>query len=254
MKILLVCPGVGKAWKEFGDLLKAEDRIIIKGDSCKRGFRLISQDPDISLIFVNSENIGDCGREFLRTSRVDRRIAQIPKIVVGTRFEPDVVAEYLNYEVFDIIVLPVEKETLDGKILRADKEGRPTILVVDDDPDIAGYLQDLFELERFRVVVTHSVEEAIASLQTNSISAIVSDILMPGQNGFDLLIHVKSEFPQIPVILITGYSGKYGPTEAIAMGADGYFTKPFKNLEMIYALKSVLSKYSRNPVWVKSEA
>lgn len=251
MKILLICPGRGKEWDEFREFLTSADRELITGDNCKQGFRLLSTNPDIDIIFVNAESINDGGRDFLRSSRVDRRIAQIPKIIVGTSFLPEMVTEYLDFDVFDIIVLPVEKATLEAKIMRADNEGRATILVVDDDPDIADYLQSLFVQERYRVIVNHSVNQAIETLQNNRISAMVSDVLMPGQTGFNLLIHVKAEYPHIPVILITGYSGKFGPTEAIAMGADGYLTKPFKNLEIVYALKAILSKYCNMAVRVK---
>jgi len=56
-----------------------------------------------------------------------------------------------------------------------------------------------------------------------------------------LMVSLKEENENVPVILITGHCGKYTPEQAIAEGADGYFTKPFKNIELLNTLRKTIS-------------
>jgi DNA-binding NtrC family response regulator len=69
---------------------------------------------------------------------------------------------------------------------------------------------------------------------------VSTDIRLPGRSGLELMVEIKGKYPGTPVILITGYAGQYSPKDAIAMGADGYFAKPFHNMDLIYTLRRVL--------------
>jgi len=101
-------------------------------------------------------------------------------------------------------------------------------------------------LERFRVITAGTAEDGIKILGEKHIDVVVSDIMLPGMRGTDLLALIKKDSPEIPVILITGFSGKITPQQAIAIGADGYFAKPFHNKDLAFTLRSVLQQYERN--------
>ncbi|MDX9858966.1 MAG: response regulator [candidate division Zixibacteria bacterium] len=130
--------------------------------------------------------------------------------------------------------------------------GSRTVLVVDDEVMILDILEQSLQRERFGVITATSVDQAIQYLESTRVHAVVSDMLMPGRNSFGLLVEVKERFPHIPVIIITGYSGRFSPKDCIAAGADAYCTKPFKNAEIVRTLRAVLarseSRVSGSPV------
>lgn len=69
--------------------------------------------------------------------------------------------------------------------------------------------------------------------------AVISDVLLPGISGFDLMVKIKQKDKNLPVILITDYEGENVLKEAEAAGADGYYKKPFDNRILINRLKQV---------------
>jgi DNA-binding NtrC family response regulator len=118
------------------------------------------------------------------------------------------------------------------------------VLLVDDESDILDILSETVELERCRTITAESVEKALEHLESYKVDLVISDILIPGMDGFELLAHIKENHPGIPVILITGYSGQYTPVKAMAAGAVRYLKKPFENTELVYALRSALESRS----------
>ena len=82
-------------------------------------------------------------------------------------------------------------------------------------------------------------------IASRQIFAIISDICMPGISGLDLLVKVKEIYPQMPVLLVTGQTGKYSREQAIAAGADGFMAKPFKNVEIATKLRVLIQSSRR---------
>lgn len=108
-----------------------------------------------------------------------------------------------------------------------------TVLVVEDDSDIRTYLQE--ELQRnFRVLSAVNGVQALNILEKEEISLVVSDVMMPEMNGFDLCRKIKSDIvlSHIPVILLTALSDDSQHIYGIAGGADEYIQKPF-NIEIV---------------------
>ena len=129
--------------------------------------------------------------------------------------------------------------------------GKRIVLIVDDEPEILNLLKNVLEIERFKVLTAESAEKALEVLTENKVHAIVSDILLPGITGIDLLVAIKQQYEHTPVILITGYSGKFTPQHAISAGADGYFKKPFRNLELVQTLRQVIQEYQHPKVMIQ---
>ena len=97
-------------------------------------------------------------------------------------------------------------------------DGPGTILITDDHADTATALAILLRDAGFDVALASSVREALDTLDQNpDVRAVISDVRMPDVDGFDFLRVVKQRFPDIPVILMTGYP--YSDNDVIPTGA-----------------------------------
>lgn len=107
-----------------------------------------------------------------------------------------------------------------------------TILLVDDDLKTAQMLLILLESDNYLVETACNVDEAIDKLSlSDHYDLILSDMKMPIKTGLDLLHYVKSNFPNIEVILMTAYTSVENAVNAMKMGAYDYFTKPLNDLK-----------------------
>ncbi|MCD8134746.1 MAG: substrate-binding domain-containing protein [Parabacteroides gordonii] len=121
-----------------------------------------------------------------------------------------------------------------------------TILIAEDDPDISAYLQK--ELQRnFRILLAENGAKAWEILQNEDVSIVLSDIMMPEMNGYDLCKKIKSDmaFSHIPVILLTALSDDKQRMYGIASGADEYIQKPFNMEEVKLRIIKRLEERSR---------
>jgi CheY-like chemotaxis protein len=107
------------------------------------------------------------------------------------------------------------------------------ILVVDDESDIEMLFKQQFRRElregRFVLDFAGSGDEALAKMKANgagSLILLVSDINMPGMSGLDLLVRIKEERPDLPVLMMTAYGDASTRRVALERGADGLLTKP----------------------------
>jgi len=108
----------------------------------------------------------------------------------------------------------------------------PRILVVDDEPNSLFGICQILTDEGYRVIAAQNGKEALEKLETDSIDLLITDEKMPDMSGMELLIEVKKEDGQIPVILITAYGSVSMAVEALKKGAFYFFEKPiFNNLE-----------------------
>lgn len=196
---------------------------------------------DLIIVDANLPNLP--GTELVKFIKQKQKFKTIPIIVTSSSFESNDIVKYVELGACEIISIPFDDKTLIMKIDKALKSGRKTILIVDDDKDILDILKYTLELEGYKVFTEETAEGAIEIVNENVIHAVVSDILLPGMSGIDFMTLIKKEYSRIPVILITGHSGKFTPEKVISFGADGYFQKPFKNVELLRNLKKVLIHY-----------
>lgn len=121
-----------------------------------------------------------------------------------------------------------------------------TILIVEDNPDINAYLQK--ELKpNFHLLTAANGIEAISILAKENVSLIVSDVMMPEMNGYELCKRVKSDmaFSHIPVILLTALSDDKQRMYGIASGADEFVQKPFNIEEVKLRIVRLLEERAR---------
>jgi DNA-binding response OmpR family regulator len=103
-----------------------------------------------------------------------------------------------------------------------------SILIIDDNEDIIDFLTEVFE-EKYEVFTAYNGEEALTILDNQLVSLIISDIMMPGIDGFELCQLIKSnvDYCHIPVILLTSKNSYKANIEGLEAGADAYIKKPF---------------------------
>jgi len=115
------------------------------------------------------------------------------------------------------------------------------ILIVDDENNIRRVLAAMLKREGYEVTTAADGEQALAVLQKASVSVVVTDLVMPRVGGMDLLKRVVSDWPDVPVILITAHGSVDSAVAALKAGAFDYVTKPFDQEE----LKKVIEKAAR---------
>jgi len=112
------------------------------------------------------------------------------------------------------------------------------ILVVDDEQNIRKILKAAFERANYRVTVAEDAASALQAIQNDgTIDVVLTDVLMPGMTGVDLLVRIRERREDLPVLIMTAYGTIQQAVEAIRAGASDYITKPFDldNLKRIVA-------------------
>ncbi len=122
----------------------------------------------------------------------------------------------------------------------------PRILVVDDDPEVCKLIAHSLAREGYECSVVYSGEEAIGILEDRHFDLLITDIMMPGMSGVDLLNIVKRLFPNVAVIVVTAIDDKDTGIMAMELGAVGYIIKPFKVNEILISVSRALSKAAGN--------
>lgn len=107
------------------------------------------------------------------------------------------------------------------------------ILVVDDEEVVQVTLKAVLESEGYSVEVTGCAEKALALLEERRYTMMITDVMMPGLSGLDLLRHARTRHPDLPVVVITGFPTVERAIEAIRGGAANFITKPFEIDEVV---------------------
>jgi len=116
------------------------------------------------------------------------------------------------------------------------------ILVIDDERDICELVQLTLEDLGFEVLLAYSGEEGLNYIRSrgNQVQLILLDLAMPGLSGVDVLGSIKQEYPEVPVIIMSGYITDKG--EVAALGATDVLQKPFLLSDIEELVKSVLGE------------
>ena len=120
-------------------------------------------------------------------------------------------------------------------------EDRPTLLVVDDDSDVVGYLKTLLS-PHYNVLACFNAEAAFNLATENHPDLILSDVVMPVTDGYTLCTRIKNDLSisHTPVILVTAKATVENQVEGLNTGADAYITKPFDPKYLLALIKSQL--------------
>lgn len=118
----------------------------------------------------------------------------------------------------------------------------PTILVVEDDPQIGHMLQATLEAEGFVAVLTPSGEEGVAYALREVPQLLLLDLLLPGIDGFEVVEQIRANVKtsHIPVVILSALQGTENKVRAFASRADDYLTKPFNSDELLARIRAQL--------------
>jgi len=118
------------------------------------------------------------------------------------------------------------------------------ILVVDDDDRIRGLLKEYLNDKKFIVSTAQNSEEAKVKLDHFKFDLIVLDVMMPGQDGYELTKEIKNKNSP-PIILLTAKGEVENRIKGLELGADDYISKPFEPKELLLRIQNIISKKNR---------
>jgi CheY-like chemotaxis protein len=120
---------------------------------------------------------------------------------------------------------------------------RPTILVIDDDPDLQKLVRTYFKLEGFNMRAALKRDDILVALRMQPMPDLVLlDVQLPDANGFDILARMRQHpvLKAMPVVMLTAEDTREAVLKGLQGGADGYVTKPFEADALVKAVKAVL--------------
>lgn len=119
-----------------------------------------------------------------------------------------------------------------------------TIMVVDDEQEIADLIEVYLRNENYEVVKFYSAADALAFLETRQPDLAVLDVMMPEMNGFTLCRIIREQYT-FPIIMLTAKDEETDKINGLVLGADDYITKPFRPLELVARIKAQIRRCKR---------
>jgi DNA-binding NtrC family response regulator len=116
------------------------------------------------------------------------------------------------------------------------------ILVVDDEADIRESLDALLSLEGYEVDLASSGTEGIKRLESHAYDLVLLDLMMPDRSGMDVLREVRDRDRETPVFMITAYGSIDSAVNALKLGANDFFTKPWKNEQLLVEIERMIAQ------------
>jgi DNA-binding NtrC family response regulator len=115
-----------------------------------------------------------------------------------------------------------------------------SILVVEDDPSLRRIMQLRMDHNGFKVQCAESGEAGLAALDREPFDLVLTDLMLPGMSGIDVLKHIKTQFPATAVIVLTAFGSVETAVEAMKAGAFDYLTKPVDGEELLLTVNRAL--------------
>ena len=133
---------------------------------------------------------------------------------------------------------------------------RAAILVVDDEPHMRRILEMMLEGFGHRVLAADSAEDALSMLEAEHVDLVLSDLQLPGLSGLDLLSRIRPSWPDVTVVIITGFATIETAVQAIKLGAYDYLVKPFRieEIEAVVGHALALRDAQRENAYLKEVA
>jgi DNA-binding response OmpR family regulator len=126
-------------------------------------------------------------------------------------------------------------------------EGKPIVLVVDDEPDVLHLLRDFLEADGFKVVTASNGDAALAALADTAIDCVVLDVMLPGRTGFDVCRAIRAS-RDVPILFLSARDGDTDKIRGLGLGGDDYVVKTATPGEVVARVKAILRRYRRGDV------
>ena len=117
---------------------------------------------------------------------------------------------------------------------------RPRLLIIEDEPDLRGYLSKLFTKDGYAVDAAADAATALSLLEGNPPDLVITDVMLPGQSGLDLLAELRQDerLARLPVVVLTARADAETAIGAFAAGADDFVVKPFNSAELLARVRA----------------
>ena len=119
------------------------------------------------------------------------------------------------------------------------------ILVVDDSPNILELIRRNLSSKGYIVYAVSGVMDAIKILESTVVHLVITDLFMPNINGIELVRHVKENYKNTDVLVITGHPTIENAVESVKLGADEFLVKTFTDQELFDAVQKALEKQKK---------
>ena len=116
------------------------------------------------------------------------------------------------------------------------------VLVVDDSEATLEVLERNLRSQGYAVFTATGVNEAVQVLESAPVDLVITDLKMPGPSGMELVRHVRENFGDTEVVMITGYPTIEGAVKAVKVGAEEHLAKPFTDEELVAVVERALTK------------
>lgn len=149
--------------------------------------------------------------------------------------------EHATVETNQMDSFPLPIDSLAAEKTDVSCQEKPTLLVVDDDVEVAHYLSTLLS-SNYKVICRFNANDALKAMQEETPDLILSDVVMPEKDGYQLCREIKEDLQlcHLPVILLTAKATIENQVEGLNIGADSYITKPFEPAYLLAMIKSLL--------------
>jgi CheY-like chemotaxis protein len=119
------------------------------------------------------------------------------------------------------------------------------ILVIDDEPDMRAFLEEILKSAGYEVVLAADGKEGVECYRTSPADLVITDLFMPNQEGLETIRKLRSHFPKVAIIAMSGKAAALNMLSvAQKFGAVGILHKPFLNDELIAAVEKALGARS----------
>lgn len=144
---------------------------------------------------------------------------------------------------FPIVTEEITENVIDSKKgieYQTEKAGCERVLIVDDSPDLLEFNRLVLAKHGYNVCAVESGEAALHELEEHKFDLLLSDIIMPNMAGYELAIIVQENYPEIKIILMSGYSESRNLADLDIKQVDGILKKPFKQTELLSSVRAAL--------------
>jgi two-component system cell cycle response regulator len=133
------------------------------------------------------------------------------------------------------------EKTLTINANKQHQQFRPTVLIVDDNTEILEFISDDLQ-DYYEILTATNGRQALKLLEQEVVSLVVTDIMMPGIDGYELCKMIKSDlkYGHIPVVLLTSKTNMQSKIEGLELGADAYVEKPFSPDFLLAQISSLI--------------
>ncbi len=135
-------------------------------------------------------------------------------------------------------------ESVDQGTITAPLPGAPTVLVVDDEPSNLSSIEKIFQRDGLRVLTADGAKAALEIARTHKVQVVLTDLMMPGVSGIELLRAIKQLSPDTEVVVMTAYGTVETAVQAMREGAYDFVEKPLKRMTIIKSVRKAAERWS----------